>query len=108
MNINSAYVLAGQRTRVLVAFLSALPLAVIPFVDSKIDSPWMWFSWMAVWTGATVKQNVQFDATKPESGGCIHWENFLLGLWTIAACMVEVIGESRVLGQGLGGGTVFI
>lgn len=90
MNINSAYVVAGRRIRMFLAFLSVLPLAVIPFVVFKINSPWLWFSWMAVWTGAMVKQIAQFDVTKPESGGCIHWENFLLGLWTIAACMVEV------------------
>lgn len=90
MNINSAYLVAGQRIRLFLAFLSVLPLAVIPSVVSKIDSPWLWFSWMVVWTGAMVKQIVQFDARKPESGGCIHWENFLLGLWTVAACVVEV------------------
>lgn len=90
MNINSAYMVAGQHIRLFLASLSVLPLAVIPFVVSKIDSPWMWFSWMAVWTGAIVKQVVQFDATKSESGGYIHWENFQLGLWTVVACMVGV------------------
>lgn len=90
MNINSAYVVAGQRIRLFLAFLSVLPLATVPFVVSKINTPWMWFSWMAVWTGAIGKQILQFDSRKLEIGGAIHWENFLLGLWTIVACMVEV------------------
>ncbi|KAF9250162.1 hypothetical protein DTO027I6_367 [Penicillium roqueforti] len=90
MNINSAYVVAGQRIRLFLAFLGALPLAVIPYVVLKINSPWLWFSWMAVWTVSIVMQIVRFDSKKLESGGRIHWENFLLGLWTTVACIVEV------------------
>ncbi|KAI2684438.1 hypothetical protein CBS147333_7577 [Penicillium roqueforti] len=90
MNINSAYVVAGQRIRLFLAFLGALPLAVIPYVVLKINSPWLWFSWMAVWTVSIVMQIVRFDSKKLESGGRIHWDNFLLGLWTTVACIVEV------------------
>ncbi|KAJ6149604.1 hypothetical protein N7471_000803 [Penicillium samsonianum] len=90
MNINSAYVVAGQRIRLFLAFLGALPLAVIPYVVLKINSPWLWFSWMAVWTVSIVTQIARFDSRKLESGGRIHWENFLLGLWTTVACIVEV------------------
>ncbi|KAJ5357677.1 hypothetical protein N7541_004835 [Penicillium brevicompactum] len=90
MNINSAYVIAGQRIRLFLAFLSVLPLLTIPYIISTINSPWLWVSWMATWTVSIVMQIAQFDSQKLESGGRIHWDNFLLGLWTIAACMVEV------------------
>ncbi|KAJ5747636.1 uncharacterized protein N7511_009332 [Penicillium nucicola] len=90
MKINSAYVFAGSRIRLFLLFLSILPIVTIPFVASKINSPWLWFSWMGVWLGAMVKQIVQFDSAKPESGARIHWENFLLGIWTTSACVVEV------------------
>jgi 4-hydroxybenzoate polyprenyltransferase len=90
MKVNSAYVFAGDRIRLFLSFLSILTLVTIPFVVSKIDSPWLWLSWMGVWCSAMIKQIVQFDSGKPESGARIHWENFLLGLWTSSACVIEV------------------
>ncbi|KAL5358192.1 UbiA prenyltransferase family-domain-containing protein [Aspergillus floccosus] len=90
MQINSAYVAAGSHIRLFLSFLSILPVVTIPFVVSKIGSPWLWLSWMGVWCCAIMKQILQFDSKKPESGARIHWENFLLGLWTVLACMVEV------------------
>ncbi|KAL4811696.1 UbiA prenyltransferase family [Aspergillus spinulosporus] len=98
MKINSAYLVAGGRIRLFLTFLGILTLVTIPFVVSKIDTPWLWLSWMGVWCGAIVKQIAQFDSSKPESGARIHWENFLLGLWTVFACVVEVIAYLNISG----------
>ncbi|THC88838.1 hypothetical protein EYZ11_011712 [Aspergillus tanneri] len=39
---------------------------------------------------ATTVLLLRFDGSQPTSGGTLHKENFLLGVWTVAICMVEV------------------
>ncbi|GFF55254.1 4-hydroxybenzoate polyprenyltransferase, mitochondrial [Aspergillus udagawae] len=94
MKVNSAYVLAGRHIRLFLSVLCILTLLTIPSVVSKVGSPWLWFSWMGVWSCALVKQMLQFDSENPASGGRVHWENFVLGLWTVSACIVEVYLQS--------------
>ncbi|OQD97275.1 hypothetical protein PENVUL_c084G01203 [Penicillium vulpinum] len=91
MEINSSYVFAGQRIHVLLVILAGLVLASVPWVLYPLQSPWLWISWMGVWTVGCVEQLVKFNANDPHTGGLVWKHNILLALWTIVACLVEVL-----------------
>ncbi|KAL3483266.1 UbiA prenyltransferase family protein [Aspergillus germanicus] len=91
MNVNSVYVFAGPRIHLFLVVLAGLVLGAI-FIQLRTQgSLWLWGSWMCVWGQSLVNQLMRFDAKKPESGGTLHKENFLLGMWTIVACAIELM-----------------
>ncbi|KAL0931120.1 4-hydroxybenzoate octaprenyltransferase [Colletotrichum truncatum] len=91
MRVNSFYTVAGRHFhRFLVALVSPI-LFCLPMYLIRFHSLWLWLSWMGVWTATFVKQLSQFDPKWPASGGGIHKSNFILGIWTIVACTVEVL-----------------
>jgi 4-hydroxybenzoate polyprenyltransferase len=90
MNVNSVYVLAGPHIHSFLVVLAGLVLGAI-FIQLRTQgSLWLWGSWMCVWAQSLVNQLMKFDAKKPESGGPLHKENFVLGIWTIFACVIEL------------------
>ncbi|OLN95583.1 4-hydroxybenzoate geranyltransferase 1 [Colletotrichum chlorophyti] len=90
INVNSFYTVAGRNFhRFLVVLVSPI-LMCMPLYLLRFRSLWLWASWMGVWTASFVVQLSQFDPQRPASGGSVHKSNFLLGVWTIIACAVEV------------------
>nr|BDO47152.1 prenyltransferase BrvB [Penicillium bialowiezense] len=94
MNVNSVYVAAGSHIHSFLVLLAGLALSATIFLLRAQGSIWLWGSWMCVWTQSFASQLIRFDAKKPESGGPIHKENFVLGVWTIIACAIEVVISS--------------
>jgi hypothetical protein len=43
-----------------------------------------------------VSQVVQFNPDKPASGGNLHRSNFIVCIWTIFACAIEVFIQHLV------------
>jgi hypothetical protein len=71
--------------------LAGLVLASIPWVLHPLQSSWLWVSWMGVWTVGCAEQLVKFKANDPHTGGLVWRRNIFLALWTIVACLVEVL-----------------
>ncbi|KAF9877425.1 UbiA prenyltransferase [Colletotrichum karsti] len=91
MRINSFYTVGGRNFhRFLVALISPI-LICLPLYLIRFRSLWLWMSWMGVWTATFFKQLSEFDPKWPASGGGVHKSNFILGVWTIVACAVEVL-----------------
>ncbi|KAK2007627.1 UbiA prenyltransferase [Colletotrichum eremochloae] len=99
INVNSFYTVAGRHFhRFLVVLISPI-LMCIPLYLLRFGSLWLWFSWMGVWTASFAAQLVHFDPDRPASGGGVHKSNFVLGVWTIVACCVQVfLSEKKALG----------
>ncbi|KAL4918463.1 UbiA prenyltransferase family protein [Aspergillus aurantiobrunneus] len=95
MKVNSIYVLAGSRIHYFLVLLAGLVLGAIVMQLRTQGSLWLWGSWMCVWAQSLVYQLWRFDAKKPESGGPLHKENFVLGIWTIFVCAVELTIRSN-------------
>lgn len=96
MNVHSIYTMAGQHIHMFLVFLGTIVLLNIAWVLTRLGSTWLWFSWMGVWVFAYLAQFTIFDATKPHTGGVVHKQNVLLGIWGIVACMVEVLLAQRI------------
>lgn len=90
MKVNSSYNLAGKRIRAFLAVLGIVALLTIPFVLNPVSSLWLWISWMGVWTVGITKQLISFDPNVPETGGALHLETVIFGIWTIIACVVQL------------------
>lgn len=91
LDVHSMYVLAGQNIHAFIVALGVLVLGNIIWVLVDVESTWLWFSWMGVWTIAYFSQFHQFDPARPETGGFVHKQNVKLGVWAVFACMVEVL-----------------
>lgn len=91
LNVNSLYNVAGRHTHGLLVALVSPILLCLPLHLAQFRSPWLWISWMGVWTAALATQLLRFDPKRPSSGGTLHKSNFVLGVWTIVACVVEVL-----------------
>ncbi|KAL3490082.1 UbiA prenyltransferase family-domain-containing protein [Aspergillus germanicus] len=92
MGVNSAYVLAGPvYIHYLLLLLAGLALGALGWQLAGQGSEWLWGSWMGVWVWSFTGQLVRFDAKRPESGGALHRENFLLGVWTVGICVAELV-----------------
>jgi len=91
MGVNSIYVLAGKYIHPFLVLLAGGVLCTMPYILYPIQSSWLWFSWMGVWTLSIVEQLIRFDTRKPETGGFVHRRNFALGIWNIAACTIELL-----------------
>lgn len=96
MNVNSSYNLAGQNIHYMLLALVAPVLACIPLFLHHFHSLWLWISWMGLWTVFFTDQLVRFDPKRPATGGTLHKSNFMLGVWTILVCAVEVFLKVRV------------
>ncbi|CEL06967.1 hypothetical protein ASPCAL10134 [Aspergillus calidoustus] len=91
MGVNSAYVLAGSYIHYLLVLLAGLALGALGWQLAGQGSEWLWGSWMGVWVWSFLGQLARFDRKRPESGGGLHRENFLLGVWTVGVCAVELV-----------------
>ncbi|KAL4994470.1 UbiA prenyltransferase family-domain-containing protein [Aspergillus recurvatus] len=91
MGVNSSYVLAGSYIHYLLVLLAGLALGALGSQLAVQGSEWLWGSWMGVWLWSFLGQLGRFDKTRPESGGGLHRENFLLGVWTVGICAVELV-----------------
>ncbi|RDA95882.1 hypothetical protein CP533_5187 [Ophiocordyceps camponoti-saundersi (nom. inval.)] len=91
LKVNSFYNIAGRHTHALLVALVSPILVCLPLHLAQFRSPWLWISWMGVWTAALMVQLLRFDPKRPASGGSLHKSNFVLGVWTIVACVVEVL-----------------
>ncbi|KAL2867452.1 prenyltransferase spyF [Aspergillus lucknowensis] len=91
MGVNSSYVLAGSYIHYLLVLLAFMALGAVGWQLHVQGSEWLWGSWMGVWVWSFLGQLARFDKTKPESGGSVHKENFMLGVWTIFICAVELV-----------------
>ncbi|QLI74153.1 Polyprenyl transferase pyr6 [Metarhizium brunneum] len=96
LNVNSFYNIAGQHTHLVLVALVCPILACLPLYLTQFQSTWLWVTWMGVWTAAFAVQLALFDAKKPSSGGSLHKSNFILGIWTIVVCSVELLLKARV------------
>ncbi|KAH7028241.1 UbiA prenyltransferase family protein [Macrophomina phaseolina] len=97
MNVNSLYNLFGQRIHhLLVALVSPVVVCMLLFIR-EFDSPWLWTTWVGSWIVSFIEQLVRFDPKQPASGGTLHKSNFMLGIWTIVACAVEVFRAVKVV-----------
>ncbi|GJD03192.1 UbiA prenyltransferase [Colletotrichum tabaci] len=90
LGVNSFYNIAGKHIHLLLVALVSPILVCLPIYLFELHSLWLWLSWMGVWTASLAQQLVQFDPKQPASGGSIHRSNFILGIWTILACVVQV------------------
>ncbi|POR36058.1 4-hydroxybenzoate polyprenyltransferase domain protein [Tolypocladium paradoxum] len=90
LNVTSFYNVAGRHTHLLLVVLVSPILVFLPLYLFEFHSTWLWISWMGVWTAALAAQLVRFDPKQPASGGSLHKSNFMLGVWTIIACAIEV------------------
>lgn len=90
MSVNSIYVFAGRHIHAFLVLLASAALLTMPWILYPIRSPWLWLSWMGVWTVSFLEQLLRFDAKNPDSGGFVHRRNFALGIWNIAACIIEL------------------
>ncbi|KAG5788081.1 hypothetical protein H9Q69_012846 [Fusarium xylarioides] len=90
MKVNSFYNIAGNHIHVLLVLLVSPVLGCLYMYLAGFESNWLWVSWMGVWCTFLLKQLVQFDPKQPASGGAVHKSNFILGVWTIVACAIEV------------------
>ncbi|TDZ18665.1 Polyprenyl transferase pyr6 [Colletotrichum orbiculare MAFF 240422] len=89
--VHSFYTVAGRNFhRFLVALVSPVVLC-LPLYLLRFGSLWLWCSWMGVWCATIASQLSQFDPNRPSSGSSVHKSNFVLGLWTVAACAGEVL-----------------
>ncbi|KAJ6010628.1 hypothetical protein N7451_002040 [Penicillium sp. IBT 35674x] len=92
MKVNSLYVLAGGQIKLFVAVFAAGVLISIAWILTHVHaSAWLWISWMGVWSASYVEQLIGFSAKDPGSGGAVHAKNFVLAIWTFAACSVELV-----------------
>lgn len=91
MGVNSIYVLAGKHIHAFLIFLAGAVLFTMPWILFPIQSSWLWFSWMGIWSMSILEQLFRFDTKKPETGGFVHRRNFALGIWNIAACAIELL-----------------
>lgn len=90
LKVNSLYNIAGRNIHLLLVLLVGPIVAFLSIYLDEFRSVWLWISWMGVWIAALVMQLLHFDPKCPASGGTLHKGNFLLGIWTIVACVVEV------------------
>ncbi|KAH7461817.1 hypothetical protein FOMA001_g18870 [Fusarium oxysporum f. sp. matthiolae] len=90
LKVNSFYNIAGNHIHVLLVLLVSPILVCLYAYLAGFESTWLWISWMGVWTTTLMRQLAQFDPKQPASGGALHKSNFILGVWTILACAVEV------------------
>ncbi|GKT46896.1 polyprenyl transferase pyr6 [Colletotrichum spaethianum] len=96
LGVNSFYNIAGKHIHLLLIALVTPILVCLPIYLIELHSIWLWVSWMGVWTASLVLQLVQFDPKQPASGGSVHKSNFVLGIWTILACVVQVFLTSNM------------
>ncbi|OLN95516.1 4-hydroxybenzoate geranyltransferase 2 [Colletotrichum chlorophyti] len=96
LGVNSFYNIAGKHIHLLLIALVSPILVCLPIYLIELGSIWLWISWMGVWTASLVLQLVKFDPKKPASGGSVHRSNFILGVWTIVACIVQVFLTKNV------------
>ncbi|KAL3457940.1 UbiA prenyltransferase [Aspergillus heterothallicus] len=91
--VNSFYVLAGRHIHAVLIVLAVLVLSTMTWVLYPLGSTWLWVTWMGVWSFSVARQMKAFSAERPETGGTLHKENFALGIWNIAALVVEVLAK---------------
>lgn len=96
LKVNSFYNVAGSHIHILLVVLVSPILVCLPLYLVGFNSMWLWISWLGVWTASLAAQLVQFDPKKPASGGSLHKSNFILGVWTIIACAIEVFLNDNV------------
>lgn len=96
LNVNSFYNIAGQHTHLVLVALVCPIIGCLPLYLTQFQSTWLWVTWMGVWTAAFAVQLALFDAKQPSSGGSLHKSNFVLGIWTIVVCSVELLLKARV------------
>lgn len=91
MGLNSAYNLAGDHMRAFLAVLGGITLLTIPMVLRPHTSVWLWVSWLGMWTTGIVRQLLEYDQRKPETGGTLHRQTVWFGFCSIAICIVELV-----------------
>ncbi|KAI3541018.1 UbiA prenyltransferase [Colletotrichum filicis] len=91
IDVNSFYTVGGRHFHRFLLVLVSPIVMCMPLYLLRFGSLWLWFSWMGIWTASFAAQLAHFDSDKPSSGGGIHKSNFVLGVWTIAACAVQVL-----------------
>lgn len=91
INVNSFYTVAGRNFHSFLVVLVSPILMCMPLYLLRFSSLWLWFSWMGVWAASFAVQLAHFDPQRPASGGGVHKSNFILGVWTIFACVVQVV-----------------
>lgn len=93
MGVHSFYNILGGSSRSVQAMLTALIVPVVACLAAFLyyfQSTWLWVAWMGVWTLSFVKQMWTYNAQKPETGGPLHRENAVLGIWAVLVCLVEL------------------
>lgn len=94
MGVNSLYTLAGQHIKILLIALVGPIFICMPLFLREFQSNWLWVAWMGVWCVSFFTQLSRFDPKLPATGGTLHKSNYLLGVWTILVCGVEVLIKS--------------
>lgn len=97
MGVNSLYTFAGRHIKVLLIVLVAAVFVCIPMFLTEFQSVWLWFAWMGVWSVSLLEQLSRFDPKRPASGGTLHKSNYMLGAWTMIACMIEVFMKAGMV-----------
>ncbi|KAL5338178.1 UbiA prenyltransferase [Aspergillus crustosus] len=91
LGVNSLYNIAGRHIHGVLVGLATVVLGALWWALLPLDSAWLWISWMGVWTVGCIDQMRRFDARDPGSGSYVFRSNVLMGLWTMAACLLEVV-----------------
>lgn len=93
LGVHSLYTSWGDDhiVALLVALIMPVVVCLSYFLVELNASAWLWLSWMGLWSVTFLSQMRQFDAKKPETGGMVHRSNATLGLWTVGACLVELL-----------------
>jgi 4-hydroxybenzoate polyprenyltransferase len=91
LGVNSLYNLAGNNIHGVLVALVTIMAGALWWALYPLGSAWLWFSWMGVWIVGCVDQMGRFDARNPSSGQYVFRSNVVMGLWTIMACLLEVI-----------------
>lgn len=97
MGVNSLYMLPGRYIKVLLIALVIAVLVCMSMALSEFKSIWLWFAWMGVWSASLLEQLSRFDPQRPASGGTLHKSNYMLGVWTIASCGIEVFLKTGIV-----------
>ncbi|KAL5362259.1 UbiA prenyltransferase family protein [Aspergillus floccosus] len=91
LGVNSLYTLAGQHIHSVLVALATIVAGALCWALYPLGSVWLWISWMGVWIIGCVDQMRRFDAKDPRSGHYVFRSNVVMGLWTMVACVLEVV-----------------
>ncbi|RAL12470.1 4-hydroxybenzoate octaprenyltransferase, partial [Aspergillus homomorphus CBS 101889] len=91
LGVNSLYTLAGQHIHRVLTALAIIVTGALCWTLCPLGSRWLWVSWLGVWIMGFVDQMRRFDAKNPGSGSYVFRSNVVMGLWTMVACLLEVV-----------------